>query len=98
MLVLQVCRITDPAGSGSKANLTTNYILQSLQWPAEVQQRLAHFNALLITFRAKVEPARSKRVAHTDLHSQLNRLDAMVHFDKGEDAQFLAISIADAGY
>ena len=88
MLVLHVCRITDPAGSASRANLTTNYILQSLQWPAEVQQRLTHFNALLMAFRAKVEPARSKRVAHTDLHSQLNRLDAMGRFDKGEDAKF----------
>jgi AbiU2 len=88
MLVLHVCRITDPAGSGSKANLTTNYILQILQWPAAVRQELAHFNALLMAFRAKLEPARSKRIAHTDLHSQLNRLDAMGRFDKGEDAKF----------
>jgi hypothetical protein len=86
-LVLHICRITDPAGSGSKANLTTNYILQCLQWPDAVRQSLAHFNALLMTFRAKLEPARSKRIAHTDLHSQLNRL-TMGTFNKGEDAQF----------
>ena len=42
MLVLHICRITDPAGGGSKANLTTNYIFQNLHWPADVQQRLAH--------------------------------------------------------
>ena len=41
-----------------------------------------------MTFRAKLEPARSKRIAHTDLHSQLNRLDAMGCFNKGEDAKF----------
>jgi hypothetical protein len=88
MLVLQICRITDPAVSGSSANLTTNYILKTLYWPADVQQRLAHFNDLLMTFRSKLEQARSKRIAHTDLHSQLNRLDAMGRFNKGEDAQF----------
>ena len=52
MLVLHICRITDPAGGGSKANLTTNYILQNLHWPADVQQRLAQFNSLLMTSRA----------------------------------------------
>ncbi|HZR76881.1 hypothetical protein [Bradyrhizobium sp.] len=88
MLVLHVCRLTDPAGGGSKANLTTNYILENFQWPADVQDRLTHFNNLLKAFRAKLEPARSKRIAHTDLHSQVNRLDAMGRFDKGEDAKF----------
>jgi hypothetical protein len=87
-LVLQICRITDPAGSGSRANLTTNYILDRLQWPTDVQQHLTQFNELLMTFRAKLEPARSKRIAHTDLHSQLNQADAMGRFNKGEDAKF----------
>jgi hypothetical protein len=43
-----------------------------------------------MAFRAKVEPARSKRIAHTDLHSQMNRLGAMGTFNKGEDAKFFA--------
>jgi hypothetical protein len=64
-LVLHVCRLTDPAGSGSKSNLTTNYILQNLTWPSAVQANLAQYNDLLMIFRAKVEPARSKRIAHT---------------------------------
>ena len=90
MLVLQICRITDPTGSGKKANLTTNYILHNLQWPSGVQQQLAHLNGLLMTFRAKLEPARSKRIAHTDLHSQVSQRDPMGRFDKGEDAKFFA--------
>jgi HEPN superfamily AbiU2-like protein len=88
MLVLHICRLTDPAGSGSKTNLTTNYILQNLPWPVDVQQRLEGLNAPLMAFRAKLEPARSKRIAHVDLHSQVNRLDAMGRFNKGEDAKF----------
>jgi hypothetical protein len=51
-------------------------------------QRLEDLNALLTTFSGKLEPARNKRIAHTDLHSQLDRLDAMGRFDQGEDAKF----------
>jgi hypothetical protein len=87
-LVLHICKLTDPAGSGSKTNLTTNYILECLPWPSAVEQRLTQFNDLLMNFRAKVEPARSKRIAHTDLHSQIARLNPMGTFNKGEDAQF----------
>lgn len=87
-LVLQLCKITDPAGSGSKMNLTTNYILDKLPWPPNVKADLTLFNNLLMNFRAKIEQARSKRIAHTDLHSQIERLDAMGKFNKGEDSQF----------
>jgi hypothetical protein len=52
-LVLQICKLTDPAGSGSKINLTTNYILQKLPWPTDVKQQLTEFNDLLMKFRAK---------------------------------------------
>jgi len=90
MLVIHICRLTDPAGSGTKTNLTTNYILKNLPWPADTQDRLEDLNAPLMTFRAKLEPARSRRIAHVDLHSQMNRLDAMGRFNKGEDAKFFA--------
>ena len=88
-LVLHVCH-TDPAGSGSKFNPTTNYILQNLTWPTAVRANLARYNDLLMIFRAKVESARSKRIAHTHLHSQMNRLGAMGAFNRGEDAKFFA--------
>lgn len=87
-LILQLCKLTDPAGSGSKMNLTTNYILDKLPWPPRVKADLTHFNNLLMNFRAKIEQARSKRIAHTDLHSQVERLDAMGKFNRGEDSQF----------
>lgn len=89
-LVLHICRLTDPVGSGNKMNLTTNYIVKELPWPDAVRSQLVQLNDLLMAFRAKVEPARGKRIAHTDLHSQLNRLEAMGSFNKGEDAKFFA--------
>jgi hypothetical protein len=87
-LVLQICRLTDPAGTGTKTNLTTNYILKNLRWPEPVRDQLDRFNQLLMAFRAKVEPARSKRIAHTDLHNQVYQPAPLGQFDKGEDAQF----------
>jgi hypothetical protein len=89
-LVIHICRLTDPAGSGEKMNLTTNYIVKELRWPDDAHSRLVSSNELLMAFRAKLEPARNKRVAHTDLRSQINRLEAMGTFCKGEDIKFFA--------
>jgi len=47
-LVLHVCRLTDPAGSGSKSNLTTNYVLENLAWPSAVQANLREYNDQLL--------------------------------------------------
>jgi len=87
-LVLHVCKLTDRAHSFRQSNLTTNYILEKLSWPADVKERLSYFNDLLMAFRNKIDPARNKRIAHTDLDSQINRLEAMGTFDKGEDTKF----------
>jgi hypothetical protein len=44
----------------------------------------------MMVFRRKVEPARSKRIAHTDVHHQVKNRGALGTFDKGDDAQFFA--------
>jgi hypothetical protein len=87
-IVLHVCKLTDPAGSGGRTNLTTNYILKKLPWPSDVKEQLASLHRPLMDFREKLEPARNKRIAHIDLHSQVNRLEAMGTFKKGTDAEF----------
>jgi len=89
-VVLHVCKLTDPARTMGKPNLTTNYILEELPWGDEVKQQLTQLNDLLAVFRKKVVPARNKRIAHTDLHSQVARLEAMGTFDEGEDTKFFA--------
>jgi AbiU2 len=86
-LVLQICRLTDPAGSGDRTNLTTNYILKKLRWPENVRADLARLNDLLMDFREKLDEARNKRIAHNDLPSQLSRL-AMGTFEPGADVKF----------
>jgi hypothetical protein len=88
-LFLQFCKVTDPAGAGSRTNLTTNYVLREIDWPAEVRQKLDTLNNELMRFRKLVEPARSKRIAHTDLYAQMQQLASLGKFPAGADWKFV---------
>jgi hypothetical protein len=89
---IQACRITDPAGSGSRTNLTTNYRLQEIYWPSDTKKQLEAVNARLMQFRACIEPARSKRLAHADLRAELDEV-TLGEFSEGADRQaFLTIA------
>jgi len=66
------CTMTDPAGSGKRVNLTTNYLL-TFDWPSDTRTKLDEVNARLMIFRKYVEPARSKRIAHADLRAQMDK-------------------------
>lgn len=48
-LYIQFCKITDPAKTGKKANLTTNYIVEEILWPDAVGQRLREVNGRLMS-------------------------------------------------
>src|SRR5579872_2010995 len=88
-LLLQFSKITDPARTGRKYNLTTNYILEELPWPDEVRTRLSEVNERLRAFRDYIESARSKRIAHLDLPAQIERHENLGRFPKGADIKFL---------
>lgn len=71
-ILLQQCKLTDPASMGKdKENLTTNYILR-LDWSDETRRVLADANSRLMEFREKIVDARRKLIAHLDLRSQFN--------------------------
>jgi len=88
-LFLQFSKITDPASTGKKSNLTTNYVLEGIDWPDAVGKKLRDVNERLKAFRRYIEPARSKRIAHVDLSAQIERLENLGAFPKGADTQFL---------
>ncbi len=88
-LYIQFCKITDPAKTGKKANLTTNYIVEEIPWPDAVGQRLREVNDRLMMFRRLIEPARSKRIAHMDLPAQLEQWDNLGAFPRGAEIEFL---------
>jgi hypothetical protein len=85
---IQACRITDLAGSGSRTNLTTNYLLQEICWPLDIKKKLEAVNARLMQFRTCIEPARSKRLAHADLRAELDQ-GTLGKFPEGADRLFL---------
>jgi hypothetical protein len=84
---LGFCRITDRARSGKYANLTTNYIVEELCWTEEVRAELAGVNKRLMAFRKFVEPARSKRIAHTDFTTHIER-HSLGGYPTGSDDNF----------
>lgn len=87
-LFLAFCKVTDPAGTGSRTNLTTDYILREIDWPADIRRQLNTLNDELMVFRKLVEPARSKRIAHADLSAQM-QLASLGQFPAGADWKFV---------
>ncbi|MGH9675587.1 MAG: hypothetical protein ACRD36_00680 [Candidatus Acidiferrum sp.] len=86
---LQFSKITDPAKTGKKSNLTTNFILEGFLWPDDVGKKLREINERLKKFRQYIEPARSKRIAHVDFSAQIEQWGNLGAFPKGADKQFL---------
>lgn len=86
-LLLQICKITDPASSGAnKDNLTTNYIL-GLAWTQSTAQRLHASNLEILKFRARIVDARRKLITHLDLRARLQALD-LGSFSPTDEANF----------
>lgn len=70
-ILLQQCKLTDPASSGvGKTNLTTNYLL-TMDWAPATRLELERLNQQLLAYRAKVVDARRKLIAHLDLKTKL---------------------------
>lgn len=86
-LLLQMCKLTDPASSGaSKDNLTTNYIL-ALNWTPKTAKQLHDANQDIMRFRARIDDARRKLIAHLDLRARLQPLD-LGSFSPEDEAEF----------
>lgn len=86
-LILQKCKLTGPASSGTdKDNLTTNFILQ-LEWSSETKKALQEQNKILLAFRGKLLDARRKLVAHIDLPARLGSA-ALGDFSSADEVQF----------
>ena len=90
-LLLQQCKLTDPASSGKdKDNLTTNFIVE-LGWTASTADRLYAANEKLLKFRALIIDARRKLVAHLDLKARLQPLGMGSFTPADEESFWLAL-------
>jgi hypothetical protein len=88
-VLLEFAKLTDKAKTMGHPNLTSNYIVEEVPWPDEVRARLAVVNERLMEFRKYIESARSKRIAHTDLTAQMDKIADLGKFPKGAERKFL---------
>jgi hypothetical protein len=63
-IILEVCKITDPAKMHGNDNLTIAFLLQHYNLNSD--RRLTELEARINVFRKKLLPARHKRIAHSD--------------------------------
>ena len=81
-IILQVGRLTDPAESGQKKNLTVAYFADAMK---DQQKSSFEMEALVVgisEYRDKIEPARSKMIAHADLATYQLRLTHGAHSEE----------------
>jgi hypothetical protein len=70
-LVLEICKITDPARTKGRDNLTIKFLIQHSEFsstPATLD-RLKRLSGSIHAFRDKIVPARNRLIAHLDRES-----------------------------
>lgn len=70
-LILEVCKLTDPEGTGEKRNLTVEFLANNTDFAASAKQhsKLTKLVARMHVFRGSILPARNKIISHFDLHA-----------------------------
>ncbi len=90
-LLLQLCKLTDPASDGKdRVNLTTNFIA-GLDWTDSTACRLHAANEKLLGFRSLIINARRKLIAHLDLKARLSPMDMGVFTPDDEQSFWVAL-------
>jgi hypothetical protein len=84
--LLQQYKLTDPAETQGHPNLTTERILE-FEWTAPVRKCLNWANISLQQFRKKIQAARSKLIAHSDLRSRLSSV-SLGEFSQADEERF----------
>ena len=91
-LLLEFSKITDPAITKGESNLTTNYIVEKIDWEKEDREKLSQYNEELKSFTAYFKDARNKLLAHFDLKVSINdNIKSLGGFPKGADKEFLHV-------
>jgi hypothetical protein len=68
-ILLDICKITDPASSGGKSNLTIEYILKEIEQDAKSNLGLDELSDKIHKFRKCIVDARHKIIVHSDFET-----------------------------
>ena len=85
--VVLVSRLTDPATSAGKANLTSQYLVEELQKKNLQTHEIKELSDKINTYRGKVVGLRNKRIAHIDLTEAMVPISG-AHHPFGEVVEF----------
>lgn len=87
-LLLQFAKITDPAATGCKENLTVDYLVNTIQWTEEWKKQLIPLRDRAMKLRPYLKDGRNRILAHSDLKTTMTG-EKLGGFPEGEDKEFL---------
>ncbi len=89
-ILLEFAKITDPATTMGQENFTIDNLIESIDWPQDIQEELTLLSHKTKVFKKYIKKPRNKLFAHNDkkVHLSDKVLDG---FPKGEDETFLQI-------
>jgi hypothetical protein len=87
-ILLEFSKITDPATTGGSENLTVDNLIESIDWPQDLQDKLTVLSNKAKDFRSHILGARHKLLAHMDKKAFLAG-KTLGDFPEGEDEVFL---------
>ena len=81
-VLLQICKITDPAETGGHKNLTFEGVNAVLEENGLMTQEIANFSSGLSRYRDLVKDSRNKLISHLDRDAVLNGLAIGEHSEE----------------
>ena len=87
-VLMQICKLHDPAIQGSSLNLTVDYIIRFGQWGQDAERIQIIVDRLEGLFN-KIKKARNKLLAHNDLEA-LKDSSVLGTFPKGLDEEYFS--------
>jgi hypothetical protein len=87
-ILLEFSKITDPAATYGNENLTVDNLIQSIDWPQDLQDKLTVLSNKAKDFRSHILGARHKQLAHIDKKASLAG-KTLGAFPEGKDEVFL---------
>ena len=87
-LLLQFAKITDPAATGGRGNLTVDYLVYTIQWPDEWKDQLIPLRNRAMELRPCIKDVRNRILAHNDWKTIMIGWK-LGGFQEGKDKEFL---------
>ncbi|MGA2641329.1 MAG: hypothetical protein ABSG21_10565 [Spirochaetia bacterium] len=88
-IVLEFNKVTDPKDSGKgKEHMSVDYLVDAIEWPIEVEQKLDDLRERMNSFRKLIKPARVNMLAHLSVEAAKSK-KRYGAFPEGKDGEFV---------